>query len=321
MQKRKAFTLVELLTVMSIIALLVGMVIPALSMAKKKARVVACRATISAMETGLEQFQADNGYYPSSKATYTDTSIELDMNAGVSRLNTGAHKLTEALVGYDLQGYQQDHYYEISSIAGANFGKPVDINGNTTIRSSYLPTDNLKTATLSEIANANSEVSGVGASYGYTAYGSVAHDALDAWSNYNPVIMDGLKGEYSLPFLYFKANRRGQYIESYDAMGLTGFYDFHDNRSVILGTGGFTDEYDTALTRLNHTLGNFYYYAWDPRTGSNSGATFDFDTGSEIYPQARPYKKDSYMIISAGLDQVYGTEDDICNGFEPAEGK
>lgn len=62
------FTLVELLVVMGIIALLVGLLIPAVNYAITAGRVAATKNTISGISTGLYTFKADwNMFPPSSK--------------------------------------------------------------------------------------------------------------------------------------------------------------------------------------------------------------------------------------------------------------
>lgn len=64
---RSAFTLVELLVVIAIIAVLAGLLIPAVSAAKNKASVTRAKAEISNLETSINQFKADYGIYPVPK--------------------------------------------------------------------------------------------------------------------------------------------------------------------------------------------------------------------------------------------------------------
>ncbi|NLE29155.1 MAG: prepilin-type N-terminal cleavage/methylation domain-containing protein, partial [Phycisphaerae bacterium] len=64
--KKRGFTLVELLTVVAIIALLIGILVPAVNQARKIAVRTSVRAQISGISSGIEMFKTDFGYYPSS---------------------------------------------------------------------------------------------------------------------------------------------------------------------------------------------------------------------------------------------------------------
>ena len=62
---RTAFTLVELLVVISVIALLVGLLLPALVAARKAARIAICGSNLRQHGVGMNAYQVDNGgYYP-----------------------------------------------------------------------------------------------------------------------------------------------------------------------------------------------------------------------------------------------------------------
>jgi len=64
---RQAFTLVELLLVLVILATLAAIVVPKLAGRSEQARVTAAQTQISAFETALDAFEVDNGYYPEGK--------------------------------------------------------------------------------------------------------------------------------------------------------------------------------------------------------------------------------------------------------------
>ncbi len=62
---RRAFTLVELLVVVAIIALLLAILLPAMDKARQAATMVACRATLSQVSTMLHTYAVDyNGVMP-----------------------------------------------------------------------------------------------------------------------------------------------------------------------------------------------------------------------------------------------------------------
>ena len=63
-QPRRAFTLVEILLVMTIIAILAALVIPKMVGRSEQARQTAAHADISAIKTSLDAFEVDNGFYP-----------------------------------------------------------------------------------------------------------------------------------------------------------------------------------------------------------------------------------------------------------------
>src|SRR5208282_2966308 len=64
MNTRKAFTLIELLVVIGIIAILAGILLPAVNHMRKIAQLDGQRADFQSISTALEAYKADFGDYP-----------------------------------------------------------------------------------------------------------------------------------------------------------------------------------------------------------------------------------------------------------------
>jgi len=100
------FTLVELLTVIAIIAVLAGILMPALSSAMKKAYEGKARSAISALELAISMYETDMGYYPIVEGT-----------TGVDGIDARNQKLVAALA---------DRRYGNSARSGAGPGPRYD---------------------------------------------------------------------------------------------------------------------------------------------------------------------------------------------------
>ena len=62
----RAFTLVEMLLVITIIGILAALVIPKMVGRSEQARLAAAHADISSIKTALDAYEVDNGFYPKS---------------------------------------------------------------------------------------------------------------------------------------------------------------------------------------------------------------------------------------------------------------
>lgn len=72
-----AFTLIEVLTVISIIAILAGLVLSTAGYIQRKAALARAQSEIKAIEAACESYKADNGFYPIGKGTAGSTATDL----------------------------------------------------------------------------------------------------------------------------------------------------------------------------------------------------------------------------------------------------
>ena len=74
--RKRAFTLVELMIVISIIGILVGMLTPMISNAQKNAVKTTSKALFTNMVTALERYKDEYGYFPSFLTQRDRTNLD-----------------------------------------------------------------------------------------------------------------------------------------------------------------------------------------------------------------------------------------------------
>lgn len=99
---KKAFTLIELLTVIAIIGVLSGMLLPVLSQARERAKETNCRVTINSIQTALGMYAVDYGMYPPSSNSATQHNG--NSHHGIADINN----LVMALLSPSLGGPYMD---------------------------------------------------------------------------------------------------------------------------------------------------------------------------------------------------------------------
>jgi len=92
-KRRSAFTLIELLTVVAIIGILAGILIPTVGSVRKQANIAASKSQLSNYVTAIQQFKGEYGYFPFAPA-------HVNGGALISSL-TGTNDFIETLSGRD----------------------------------------------------------------------------------------------------------------------------------------------------------------------------------------------------------------------------
>lgn len=282
--KKRAFTIVELLTVMSIIVILIGLLVPALNKVKIYAMGVRQRAQFHSIEAALELFSNEFEGYPDSSA-----------QDPLGRSYPGAMKLCEAMMGWDLLGFHANSLFrrDGTTAAGQPLYNAADLSAR---RGPFLPL---------ESANAY-------------RFEDVFPDTSTAYSNFDPrdfVLCDVYAREMDnvkagMPILYYRANTSNT-LHLYDPQNVEhrppsptdaagNIYNYWDNQELLeLGkpwvkTGG------AGTASKNHKLADYKVF-------------YENTKSHKIEQPWRPYMADRFILISAGYDNEYGTADDICN--------
>ncbi|MBM4104447.1 MAG: type II secretion system protein, partial [Planctomycetes bacterium] len=111
------FTLLEMLTAMAIIAVMIGLLLPAIGKIQTVAMVVKQRSQFNAIGTALEAFRSDSSWNDYPPSTYTDAAGAETGSADY----TGAQKLAEALIGWDGLGFHPQSQWRSDGLQDTNF--------------------------------------------------------------------------------------------------------------------------------------------------------------------------------------------------------
>lgn len=307
-REKSGLTIIEILVVVSIIAILVGILIPSLRMVQKTAKGVKQHAQFTAIDLGLAAFRGDYGDYPPS--SWYNPAV------GGFQNYCGAQKLAEALLGWDLLGFHPNSAWRADGL---------DINGGAT---TYDPANTLTPAQRQEnlkqrkdryIEMEQANVFRLGESVPGARDG-LFPDTTGSWGGAlaanTYVLCDvfevperkiSLPGGRSVtpgtPILYYRANTSSKTlgIVETNVTQENRIYNSRDNYP-LLTMRRLADAALTLNARQQHplvTTAFFYDYIRDPKVQVNNVPW--------------PYRPDSYLLISAGPDGFYGTPDDICN--------
>ncbi len=104
MNRKNGFTLFELLTVIAIIGVLAGLLLPALGKARERAKIAKCVTTIASLQTALSMYSVDYGVYPPSTSNENDQHNGNSANdsvfvPGANRPNNLVNALTTSTMG------------------------------------------------------------------------------------------------------------------------------------------------------------------------------------------------------------------------------
>jgi type II secretory pathway pseudopilin PulG len=292
--KKAAFTIVELLTVMSIIVILISLLVPSLTAVKRYARKVRQSAQFHSIGAALELFHGEEDGYPPSSDPDSDYC--------------GAMKLAEAMVGQDLLGFHPKSLFKSnledsqgnllydedpdSTADDLNPADPDDRKNLDSRKGPYLPLEKANAYRLRDL-------------YGEGKTLTWDEDRFVLCDEYARVVSKETGKKIGMPVLYYKADPSGMLHDPNfpDHPTMKRFYDYKDNHEFLKQLG----------------------VPWDPtyplpyplvqEQGGQEGERFyEMTKNTAIRMRSgRPYRQDSYILISAGFDGLYGTEDDVLN--------
>ncbi len=306
-RRRRGFTLVELLVVVAIIALLMGILIPSLTAARNAAKRSSAHSTIKLLTGGLTVFKNDNEQANPQTNGYPESAFAEDPASRGAQKIYGAHWLVRSLVGKDFNGFiprrivpsvlqhpddgleEQVRWYDPST-----GDPPIDRIGP------YIPVDRLDTVATEGLLVPPSNLP------------ALSNPATAPTVRHAPVFID----PWGAAFLYYAANSFGKTLCENNEPGPRDYYNHADNQLFtglidtnfggVNAQGGIQDVCHPINSDVDHTP-TWARYIHNDRVHQQTTSTIE---------RLVPYNRESFLLISPGLDGNYGNEDDINNFAE-----
>lgn len=286
-----AFTLVELLSVLGIIAIVIALLIPALTAVRNMAKETQQKAQLTTIELALTAFKHDDGDYPPSMNTLDNGNY-----APTTGVYCGAQKLAEALVGWDLMGFHPKSAWRSDGEGNNSATETYDPDKDRDVDGDNVP-DTLKERKGSylELATANAFL----LDQLFSDTGPLENQTYVLCDMFGKktVTVGGKTVKAGSPILYYRANTSSKTLDA--PQFVDRIYNVYDN-DLLVAVKQIEDGVTQPLGDTTSSYEFFYDYIRDTKV-------------STVHWPSRP---ESYLLITAGADSIYGTRDDICN-FDP----
>ena len=244
-----------------------------------RAYIIKQKAQFRSIDCALELLKSEFDSYPPSDALDED-----------GRPYCGAMKLCEAMMGRDLMGFHPDSifnsagtdsngtllYPESTAASGEAYHDSLKVR-----KGPYLPLENANTYKLADI-------------YGEGKTGSFDPNDYVLCGTFENIKIPGKRKKVGMPILYYKADTSKTAHDVNDPNNPENIYDYRDNHALLaLGIPGKPGQ--------KHPL------------YENPKIFYEMIRNDRVAGPSRPYRAETYILLSAGPDGLYGTEDDIAN--------
>jgi prepilin-type N-terminal cleavage/methylation domain-containing protein len=302
------FTLLEMLTALAIIALMIGLLIPAIGMIQKTAQTVKQKAQFHAIEVSLEAFRTDVGDYPPS--SYTRDSVSFPISRGTDGY-CGAQKLAEAIVGMDGFGFHSSSQWRSDGRQDINgdYVGDVPLYYGATGFDSFTPAQrdtNLKArkGPYLELEKANAVKLNSLYLPGHEIFSSLAGNTFVLCDMFGQAKNLATGRRTGMPILYFRADTSKTsflpdpltFFPWSTGTTMGAIYNVNENYSFF--------RYGISNHPMMNDLSLFYQRIKNPNFPG---------TVVNGFRDARPYRAQTFILLSAGPDGLYGTPDDVYN--------
>jgi len=296
---KRGFTIIELLTVMSIIVILIALLVPSLNSVRRYSRVVRQKGQFHDIGTGLEMFSIDFDGYPDSKTVMAGcSSNDCDMDG---RPYCGAMRLCEAMIGQDGLGFHPDSRFCLNGLDKTGtidlYPSPITLQNQRERKHTYVDTDKYKKCPIDEL------YSNLGV---WAAADPCAAVISDVFTTIKGQISGG---KFGMPILYYKADvTKMEHAVPPTLIDVAqmqkDIYDARDNRDLV------------ALRAANATYDHPLYIGIPTEGKSGWDIFYENTWNKKVTATTKPYNENTFILISAGWDGLYGTKDDVYNFAE-----